>query len=61
MTAVFATTVEDALDAERRAAVRDALDLIVAGEPGHALFVLQRSLDRQLRIAGIRTAVGDQR
>jgi hypothetical protein len=56
MTALmFAHTAAEALEAERHAGVRRALELILAGEPGHARFVLLRSFERQLVLAGLRT------
>lgn len=50
--AAFATTPQSAIDQERHAAVREALDLILDGKPGRARYVLARSVMRQNRIAG---------
>lgn len=51
----FATTPEQAIDAERNAAVRRASALIVEGKPGRAQYELARSVVRQARIAGLGT------
>lgn len=37
---------------ERRRSVKVAVALLVAGKPGQAQFVMQRSLMRQARLAG---------
>jgi hypothetical protein len=50
--AAFAATPETHIDQERRAGVRRAAELIAAGEPGRAQYVLARSVMRQNRIAG---------
>lgn len=50
--AAFATQQPAAIDMERRAAVRKALQLIVDGQPGRARYELARSVVRQNRIAG---------
>ncbi|WP_154402720.1 hypothetical protein [Nocardioides speluncae] len=49
----FATHPEEAIDQERRSAVRDALALIGEGDPGRAEWRLVRSFRRQARLAGI--------
>lgn len=52
-----ATTVDQALTAERRSAVQLATRLIVDGMPGRAQYEMARSLVRQGRIAGLGTQV----
>ena len=54
MNSGFASTPEVWIDAERNAAVRRALDLIVAGRRLSAYEVLLASVTRQARVAGIR-------
>lgn len=51
--AAFASSPETYIDQERRAGVREALELILEGEPGRAQFKLARSVQRQARIAGL--------
>lgn len=48
-----ATQAEAYVDMERRAAVREAFDLIVGRQPGLAFFKLTRSVQRQARVAGV--------
>ena len=52
-----ATTVDQALTAERRSAITLAAQLIVDGKPGRAQYELARSVVRQGRIAGCGTQV----
>jgi hypothetical protein len=40
------------VDAERRAGIQEALDLVRQGRPGYAFFKLARSVERQNRLAG---------
>ncbi len=49
----FASTADSYIAQERHSAVRRALELIKAGRPGYARFVLTRSVIRQARIAGL--------
>lgn len=49
----FATQPADYIDQERHVAVRKAIDLLRAGKPGQAQYVLVRSVMRQARIAGL--------
>lgn len=53
--AAFASTPVASIDAERRHAVTRATGLITAGEPGRALYVMARSVQRQALIAGCGT------
>jgi hypothetical protein len=56
--ASLAATQADAyVDMERRAAVREAVALIVGRQPGLAFFKLTRSVQRQARVAGVGLAV----
>ena len=50
----FATKPAQAVDAERRAAVRGALAQIKGGHRGRAFYDLVRSFERQARLSGIR-------
>jgi hypothetical protein len=49
----YATIAETAIDAERHAASRNAVQLLLAGRRGRAHHELLRSVQRQARIAGL--------
>lgn len=49
----FATRATEAIDTQRHAGVRLALDLILAGQPGRASYELNRSVQRQAALAGV--------
>lgn len=48
----FSSRPESYIDQERHVGVREALELILQGKPGRAQYVLARSVQRQVRIAG---------
>ena len=51
--AQFATRAEDYINQTRRAAAREAVELISAGRPGYARFKMTRSIMHQAKVAGL--------